>query len=193
MKIKKVTSSALLIMTLASCAKQEEKAVVITDIPTPNVNYPHVDSHMTHAVKQSMKQEELADTLTEDTTTFSNVDCYLWDGDIHASTPVMTEVDHSVYDLHVLITLLPSATNHYEGGLILYTDEENFIEAVIRGEAEGNHVTIYYIEDPSNTTEDLFKDGEKLVCCEILDGEYSANWYKPMHRFVNETTVISIQ
>lgn len=193
MKIKKVTSSALLIMTLASCAKQEEKAVVITDIPTPNVNYPHVDSHMTHAVKQSMKQEELADTLTEDTTTFSNVDCYLWDGEIHASTKVMNEVDNSVYDLHVLITLLPSATNHYEGGLILYTDEENFIEAVIRGEAEGNHVTIYYIEDPSNTTEDLFKDGEKLVCCEILDGEYSANWYKPMHRFVNETTVISIQ
>lgn len=193
MKIKKVTSSALLIMTLASCAKQEEKAVVITDIPTPNVNYPHIDSHMTHAVKQSMKQEELADTLTEDTTTFSNVDCYLWDGEIHASTKVMNEVDNSVYDLHVLITLLPSATNHYEGGLILYTDEENFIEAVVRGEAEGNHVTIYYIEDSSNTTEDLFKDGEKLVCCEILDGEYSANWYKPMHRFVNETTVISIQ
>lgn len=193
MNIKNVTGSTLLVFTLASCAKQEEKAVVITDVPTPDVTLPQVDTRMTHIVKRSLAQQEEADTLATDSTDFASVDCYLWEGEIHASTRVMNEVDNSVYDLNVLITLLPSATEHYEGGLVLYTDEENFIEAVIRGEAEGNHITIYYVEDSSNTTEDLFKDGDKLVTCEILDGEYSANWYKPMHRFVNETTVISIQ
>lgn len=194
MKIKNVTGSTLLILTLASCAKQEEKAVVITDVPTPNVSLPQVESRMTHIVKRTLaQQQEETDTLAMDSTDFADIDCYLWEGEIHATTRVMNEVDNSVYDLNVLITLLPSATDHYDGGLVLYTDEENFIEAVIRGEAEGNHITIYYVEDSTNTTEDLFKDGDKLVTCEILDGEYSANWYKPMHRFVNETTVISIQ
>lgn len=193
MRIKIVAGSTLLLMSLLSCAKQEEKVVVLTDVPTPHVSNPHVNTNVTHIVKRTLRENAVADTLAADSTDFSSIDCYRWDGEIHGITKIVNKDDNSTYDLNILITLLPSATEKYEGGMVLYIDEENYIEAVVKGEAEGNHIIIYYVEDPSNTTGDLFENGDKLVYYEILEGEYSANWYKPMHRFVNETTVISIR
>lgn len=189
--------SAALILALASCTKTDDKVVVITDTPSsPDMNDINIHGKVNKAALKGMQDandSENGDSLDNDSTDFSLVDCYRWDGEIHGKTQVVNDADGSEYDMNILITLLPSSSNIYEGGLVLYIDDDNFVEAVVRGEAEGNHITIFYVQDRANTTGDLFNDGDKLCFYEVHNGEYSANWYKPMHRFVNESTTITFK
>lgn len=184
-----VAGSALIFLAL-SCTKQSDKVNIITGSPTPATVEMDGQSQLTSIVKRNQGSE--ADTLSSDSL-LVNIECYRWDGEFHASTQVVNEEDNSVYDLNILITLYNTTNNDYEGGLVLYIDEENFVEAVVRGKAEGNRITIYYVESEENSTENLFKDGDKLVQYELVNGEFSASWYKSMHRFVNEHTVISMK
>lgn len=197
LRLKVAAGSIVLFMALTSCTKTDDKVVVITDTPTsPDMTDINIHGKVNRAAMKGMRDAngaEIGDSLDNDSTDFSLVDCYRWDGEIHGKTLVVNEADGSEYEMNILITLLPSSTNIYEGGLVLYIDEDNFVEAVVRGEAEGNHITIYYVQDRANTTGDLFTDGDKLCFYEVHNGEYSANWYKAMHRFVNESTTITFK
>lgn len=172
-----------------SCTKHEDRVIVLTETVSPSVGDMGENSKLISVVRRQ-QQAQANDTLSTDS---ANVECYQWEGEYQACTKVENDVDHSFYEVNILINLLNSSNQIYEGGMVLYIDEENFVEAVIRGVSEGNHITLYYVDTEENTTGDLFHDGDKLVQFELFEGEYAANWYKAMHRFVNETTVISIQ
>ncbi len=184
-----IIGSALITMLFSSCAKNEDRVVVLNDVVTPNVVDPGAKSKLTAITNRRMKEQE-NDSIQNDS---SALDCYRWDSEYYASTKVVNDADNSVYDMNILITLSEGKDNLYTGGMVLYVDEENFVEAYVEGKADGNHITLYYVEDEENTTGDLFKEHDKLVLFELSNGEYAANWYKPMHRFVNESTVISIR
>lgn len=185
-------SGVALIVSLASCTKQADQVTILTGSPTPTSSDIDNNTQLTKVVKKQQAKEQV-DSLALDSAANSAIDCYRWDGEIQASSQVLNEADNTVYDLNILITLYNVMGTHYEGGMVLYVNEDDFVEAVVRGESEGNHITLFYVEDEANTTGDIFKDGDKLVMYELQNGEYSASWYKAMHRFVNETTVISMK
>lgn len=187
----KVALGSALFMSLASCTKNEDKIAVFNETITPNVVDAGAPSKLT-AITRQRNRELAQDTTSVDSTEM--IGCYRWDSEYYATTRVRNDVDNSEYDMNVMITLQPTNDDRiYTGGILLYVDEENFVEAYVEGQAEGNHITIFYVEDEENTTGDLFSEHDKLALFELSEGEYSASWYKPMHRFVNETTVISIR
>ncbi len=185
----KVFVGVVLTTVFVSCTKNEDRVVAISDVVTPSVVDPGTKSKLT-AITNRRNQQLANDTLQNDS---MSVGCYRWDSEYYASTKVTNEANGSLYDMNIIITLKEDETDKYSGGMVLYVDDENFVEAYVEGEAEGNHITLYYVEDEENTTGDIFKDHDKLVLFELSEGEYSASWYKAMHRFVNETTVISIR
>lgn len=185
----KVFTGVVLTTAFVSCTKNEDRVVAISDVVTPTVVDPGTKSKLT-AITNRRNQQLANDSLQNDSV---SVGCYRWDNEYYASTKVTNEANGVQYDMNVIITLKEDETDKYSGGMVLYVDEENFVEAYVEGEAEGNHITLYYVEDEENTTGDIFKDHDKLVLFELSEGEYSASWYKSMHRFVNETTVISIR
>lgn len=181
----------LLFLLVLSCTKKEDNVVIITGSPTPTTVDADNNNPLTSLVKKEISKAEI-DSLANDSLS-ADYDCYQWEGQLHASSKVFNEEDNTEYELNILISLYHSSGNHYEGGMVIYVDEENFIESVVRGEADGNQITIYYVENEENTTGSIFKNDDKLVNYVLSGGEYAANWYRPMHRFVNETTVISLK
>lgn len=203
-QIRTLISSATILLCMVSCANKDDKVIVIGDITASNISETEVPKTLSVAKKKKANIDTLSiDSLALDSMAYDsllhqdlefgkNIACYNWGGEYIASSQIKSDIDNSEYEINILITLLNSPSSDYIGGLVLYVDEENFVEAVIKGKAEGNHITLYYEEDNQNTTGDLFKDGDKLVTFELSSGEYVASWYKAMHRFVNESTVISI-
>lgn len=186
----KVLSTICLIIVLVSCSGKEDNATFFSR----DVSIGIVDAPSNRALSKAAKRAHIDDTLdsiTSDSLVSVLDACYRWDREFSASTP-LNDNDGNPVELHLLITLAEPHGNHYLGGMVLFVDESNFVEAELEGIAEGNHITIYYLESDANTTGDLFKNHEKLVTFSIEDGEYTASWYAPMHQFVNESTIIAI-
>lgn len=186
----KVLSLLSVFFVLASCSGKEESSTYFSRDASINV----VDAPAKKALTKAARRahiDEVADSIPADSLASSPDACYRWDREFTASTP-LNDNDGNPVELHMLITLNEPQGNHYFGGIVLFVDESTFVEAELEGIAEGNHITIYYVESDANTTGELFKDREKLVTFTIEDGEYTASWYAPMHQFVNESTVIAI-
>lgn len=178
-------------LAISSCSNKENAPAVFSSYMSPNVVDGNTHSELAKVTKK-MKVIEEADTLVTDSV--AAIDCYRWNQEYLACTNMLNEEDGETFSLNIQITLQESPkTGEYNGGLLLYVDEENFVEAAVVGLAEGNHITVYYQEDRENTTGTLFKHNDKLVKFEILEGEITASWYAPMHNFVDESTVISIR
>lgn len=186
----KVLSLLALVLFLTACSGKEETATIFSKSAQIGV----VDAPAPKALSKAVRRariNETADSLLNDSTQLQMDACYRWDREFSATTQ-LNDNDGNPVELHLLITLGEPRGNHYMGGIVLYVDETTFVEAELEGVAEGNHITIYYVESENNTTGDLFDDHEKLVTFTIEQGEYTASWYKTMHQFINETTVIAI-
>ncbi len=180
-------------VTVSSCGGKENAPVFFSSHVTPNVVDAKQNTELKKVTARYQQTSEI-DTLATDSMPDSLVDCYRWGHEYNASTKMINEEDGMPFDLNILITLQETRKeDEYEGGMVLYVDEENFVEATVVGLAEGNHINIYYKEDRENTTGTLFKHNDKLVMFEIADGEIAASWFSPMHDFVDESTVISIR
>lgn len=175
-------------LLLLSCTKKENNVGVFSETARLRTGDNTKHTELRHVVNRHLRKSEV-DTLAVDSTQL--IACYEWDHEYQAKTRI-TEETGEEYELRIFITLLEPVGNDYEGGLVLYIDEENFVEATVRGHAEGNHITVYYVESEQNTTEDIFRDGDTLVDFALENGEYTASWHKPMHPFVNNYTTISI-
>lgn len=171
-----------------SCTNKETTVNILTDNSSPEVVDANVQVNL-RAIARKGNTTENVDSLSQDSTTL--FDCYRWNRNFKGTTEMIDE-EGEPFELNISITLQDSSTDDYTGGIVICVDEENFVEATVRGHAEGNHIIIYYVENVENTTGDLFKDGDKLVLFELADGEYQASWYSPMHRFVDESTVTVI-
>lgn len=175
-----------------SCGNKENTPAVFSSYITPNV----VDAKKNTELKKittQYQQKNATDSIDTDSIS-EPIDCYRWNHEYNASTKMINEEDGTPFDLNILITLQETRnSDEYEGGMVLYVDEENFVEAAVVGLAEGNHIIVYYKEDRENTTGTLFKHNDKLVMFEVTTGEILASWYTPMHDFVDESTVISIK
>ncbi|MBQ0049602.1 MAG: hypothetical protein KBT12_05130 [Bacteroidales bacterium] len=175
-------------LTLA-CTKKENEVKVFSETARLRTGDNTKHTELKGVVNRHLRQEA-NDSLATDSAAIP-IACYEWDHEYQAKTKIEEE-NGDEYELRVYITLLEPRGNEYEGGLVLYIDEENFVEATIRGHAEGNHISIFYVESEQNTTDDIFKDGDKLVDFALENGEYTASWHTPMHPFVNNFTTIAI-
>lgn len=186
----KVLSILSAVLVMISCSGKEESASFFSR----DVSIGVVDAPAKKALTKAARRAHIDnqnDSIPSDSIVNVLDACYRWDREFTASTP-LKDNDGNPVELHMLITLNEPRGNHYFGGIVLYVDESTFVEAELEGIAEGNHITIYYIESDANTTGDLFSDHEKLVTFTIENGEYTASWYAPMHQFVNESTIIAI-
>lgn len=174
---------------LLSCTKKENEVTVFSETARLRTADNTKHTELKRVVNRHLQKND-SDSLAVDSVAEA-LACYEWDHEYQAKTKIEEE-NGEEYELRVYITLLEPRGNEYEGGLVLYIDEENFVEATIRGHAEGNHISIFYVESEQNTTDDIFKDGDKLVDFALENGEYTASWHKPMHAFVNNYTTIAI-
>ena len=192
--IRGVTVKVLSICTLFamfSCANKEQSIPIFSDNGSLQINNPNTKSKL-NAIAKKHLEELAADSLANDSINNSISECYRWDREFQAVTK-MTNEDGSEFEMNIIIDLDLVEDDQYAGSLVLYIDDDNYVEAAISGKAEGNHINIYYVENKENTTRDLFKDKDKLVKFELADGEYSASWYESMANFVDDNTILSIR
>lgn len=117
--------------------------------------------------------------------------CYRWDREFRASTQALDE-DGKPFEYNIFINLQPSISDLYQGEMTLCADNYEILTVLVEGHAEGNHITMYYVEELDTET-NVFAPNDKLVKVELVDGNYEASWYRPMHNFVDGNTIFSIR
>lgn len=113
------------------------------------------------------------------------IGCYKWDHKYKTKTRIVPEDGSDPYYIQITIVLQEDEeVNKYYGLMELYITEEQCAQVFVKGESCGNHVDVYYVEDPEDVSDKLFRDKDKLVRFELSEGMYEASWFTPMRNYI---------